>query len=73
MTPNYFEFYELPETFQPDEAALKRRYYALSREYHPDFHATESPSANRKFCNWPRSTPTPTAPSPILTSEWPTF
>ena len=40
--PNYFEFYDLPETFQPDEAALKRRYYALSREYHPDFHATET-------------------------------
>jgi len=42
MDTNYFDFYDLPETFQPDEAALKRRYYALSREYHPDFHATES-------------------------------
>lgn len=42
METNYFEFYDLPETFQPDEAALKRRYYALSREYHPDFHASES-------------------------------
>ncbi|RYU79424.1 Fe-S protein assembly co-chaperone HscB [Hymenobacter persicinus] len=40
MTTNYFEFYDLPETFQPDEAALKQKYYALSREYHPDFHAT---------------------------------
>ncbi|NVO31229.1 iron-sulfur cluster co-chaperone HscB C-terminal domain-containing protein [Hymenobacter lapidiphilus] len=41
-TPNYFDFYELPETFRPDEAALKRKYYALSREYHPDFHGTAS-------------------------------
>lgn len=42
METNYFEFYDLPEAFQLDDAALKRRYYALSREYHPDFHATES-------------------------------
>ncbi|WP_019947835.1 iron-sulfur cluster co-chaperone HscB C-terminal domain-containing protein [Hymenobacter aerophilus] len=41
-TPNYFDFYELPETFRPNEAALKTRYYALSREYHPDYHATAS-------------------------------
>jgi len=42
MLPDYFALYELPETFQPDEKALKSKYYALSREYHPDFHATES-------------------------------
>lgn len=41
--PNYFEFYDLPESFRPDEAALKRLYYAKSRETHPDFHATSSP------------------------------
>lgn len=40
---NYFAFYGLPETFRPDEAALKRLYYAKSRETHPDFHATSSP------------------------------
>jgi molecular chaperone HscB len=48
MDTNYFEFYDLPETFQLDEAALKRRYYALSREYHPDFHATESPERQQE-------------------------
>ncbi|SHL94552.1 Fe-S protein assembly co-chaperone HscB [Hymenobacter psychrotolerans] len=42
MTLDYFEFYQLPETFRPDAKALKSKYYALSREYHPDFHATES-------------------------------
>ena len=42
MSPDYFAFYDLPESFRPDEAALKRRYYAKSRETHPDFHATSS-------------------------------
>ena len=42
-SPDYFAFYGLPESFRPDEAALKRLYYAKSRETHPDFHATTSP------------------------------
>ena len=33
----------MAESFLPDEAALKRLYYAKSRETHPDFHATSSP------------------------------
>ncbi|WP_375418197.1 iron-sulfur cluster co-chaperone HscB C-terminal domain-containing protein [uncultured Hymenobacter sp.] len=40
----YFELYGLPETFTPDAAALQATYYRLSREYHPDFHATKSPA-----------------------------
>ena len=40
---DYFAFYGLPETFLPDEATLKRLYYAKSRETHPDFHATSTP------------------------------
>ncbi|MBG8552058.1 Fe-S protein assembly co-chaperone HscB [Hymenobacter guriensis] len=46
---NYFTFYKLPETFWPDTAALKRQYYAFSREYHPDFHATSSPEQQQKI------------------------
>ncbi|MBD2767606.1 co-chaperone Hsc20 [Hymenobacter sp. BT664] len=42
MPLDYFTFYGLPESFRPDEAALKRLYYAKSRETHPDFHATSS-------------------------------
>ncbi|MDO7852614.1 iron-sulfur cluster co-chaperone HscB C-terminal domain-containing protein [Hymenobacter convexus] len=41
--PDYFAFYGLPESFRPDATALKRLYYAKSRETHPDFHATSSP------------------------------
>ena len=39
---NYFELYNLPESFLLDEKALKAKYYQLSREYHPDFFANES-------------------------------
>jgi molecular chaperone HscB len=49
MLPDYFAFYELPESFHPDEKALKSKYYALSREYHPDFHATESPERQQEI------------------------
>lgn len=38
---NYFHFYGLPVSFQVDEAQLKKKFYALSKEYHPDFHANE--------------------------------
>ena len=42
MPSDYFAFYGLTESFLPDEGALKRVYYAKSRETHPDFHATSS-------------------------------
>lgn len=38
---NYFEFYDLPISFQLDEAALKRSFYANSKRYHPDFFTLE--------------------------------
>ncbi len=44
-TPNYFAFYGLSESFQLDEAALQTKYYQLSRELHPDFHAQDTPAA----------------------------
>ncbi|UKJ06203.1 Fe-S protein assembly co-chaperone HscB [Solitalea lacus] len=39
---NYFQFYDIPVSFYPDEALLKKKFYALSKEYHPDFHVNES-------------------------------
>src|ERR1700743_1379736 len=41
MTINYFEFYDIPESFHPNQADLKKKFYQLSKEYHPDFYANE--------------------------------
>lgn len=38
---NYFEFYDLPLSFRVDEAALKRKFYELSKRFHPDFYINE--------------------------------
>ncbi len=46
---NYFQFYNLPESFLPDEKAIKTKYYELSRQYHPDFHATASPEKQQEI------------------------
>jgi molecular chaperone HscB len=35
---NYFEFYDLPVSFQVDLDLLKRKFYEISRSSHPDFH-----------------------------------
>lgn len=39
---NYFEFYGIPESFGMNDAALKKKFYERSKEYHPDFYANES-------------------------------
>lgn len=33
---NYFELYHMPVTFYPAQAAVKSKFYELSRLYHPD-------------------------------------
>lgn len=38
---SYFEFYNLPLSFQVDQAALKKKFYELSKRYHPDFYVNE--------------------------------
>jgi len=35
---NYFELLGMPVSLQVDTELLRRRYYALSRQYHPDRH-----------------------------------
>ncbi len=35
---NYFELYNLPVSFLPDQGEVKKAFYRLSREYHPDFY-----------------------------------
>ncbi len=39
---NYFEFYNIPVSFLPDENLVKKKFYAFSKEYHPDFFVNES-------------------------------
>jgi molecular chaperone HscB len=38
LKPNYFEVFELPRRLGVDTAALQRKFYALARQHHPDFH-----------------------------------
>jgi molecular chaperone HscB len=33
---NYFELYDIPVSFAPDPAEVKKKFYELSRKYHPD-------------------------------------
>ena len=38
---NYFELYELPVLMKVDINNVKKKFYELSRKYHPDFFANE--------------------------------
>jgi molecular chaperone HscB len=39
---NYFELYDLPLSFQIDSALVKKKFYELSKRFHPDFYVNES-------------------------------
>jgi len=39
---NYFELYNLPISFHPDQNLVKQQFYALSKKFHPDFYINES-------------------------------
>jgi len=41
---DHFEVLGLPRRLQVDEKLVSRHFHALSREYHPDFHQSGSPS-----------------------------
>ena len=41
-TSNYFEFFDLPPRLHLDTADLERRFYALSRQLHPDLFSRKS-------------------------------
>ena len=46
---NYFEFYGIAESFSPDDALLKKKFYQLSKEYHPDFYANEDEAKQQEI------------------------
>jgi molecular chaperone HscB len=39
---DYFAFYGLPLSFNPDLALVKQKFYEFSKKYHPDFYINES-------------------------------
>ncbi|MGI8951756.1 MAG: iron-sulfur cluster co-chaperone HscB C-terminal domain-containing protein [Chitinophagaceae bacterium] len=39
---NYFELYNIPVSFKPDLQLVKKKFYELSRKYHPDFFSNAS-------------------------------
>ena len=46
---NYFEFYNIPISFNVDAVALKKTFYSYSKKYHPDFFTLESEEAQAKI------------------------
>ena len=42
LAVKYFELYDLPVSFLLDSKALKRKFYQLSKQFHPDFYTLES-------------------------------
>jgi molecular chaperone HscB len=42
---NYFELFGIPVSLQVDASWLRRRYYELSRQYHPDMHTQADEAA----------------------------
>lgn len=43
MSPDYFAVYEMPRRLALDTGELQKKFYAKSREWHPDRFATGSP------------------------------
>lgn len=39
---NYFELFNLPLSFKPDQQLVSQRYFELQKKYHPDFFANAS-------------------------------
>src|SRR6202000_1188279 len=46
---NYFDFYGIAESFNPDQTALKKKFYQLSKQYHPDFYANEDDAKQQEI------------------------
>src|SRR6201991_1255982 len=46
---NYFELYGIHESFNTDQAALKKKFYELSKLYHPDFYAGEDEAKQQEI------------------------
>lgn len=45
---DYFEFLDLPRNLSIDAKDLEKRFYAMSRQLHPDLHSRKSPVERQK-------------------------
>jgi len=45
---NYFEIFGLPVQLKVDKAELPKKFFTLSRKFHPDFYANATPSEKEK-------------------------
>jgi molecular chaperone HscB len=48
MARDYFEFFDLPRNLSIDLKDLEKRFYALSRKFHPDLNSRKSPTAREE-------------------------
>ena len=46
---DYFSFYEIPISFHPNQNLVKKKFYALSKAYHPDFFVNESEEKQKEI------------------------
>jgi molecular chaperone HscB len=46
---NYFDFYGMPESFTLNNDEVKKKFYELSKLYHPDFYANESEARQQEI------------------------
>jgi molecular chaperone HscB len=47
----YFELYDIPVSFTVNEGEVKRRFYELSKKYHPDFYINEPQEKQDEILN----------------------
>ncbi len=45
---NYFELFDIEQSFLPDQALVKKKFYQLSRQFHPDFYGNGSEDEKEK-------------------------
>jgi molecular chaperone HscB len=60
---NYFELFDIPPSLRVGTAELKKKYLALSRQFHPDFHTHSDPAIQQEALE----------NSALLNKAWKTF
>lgn len=60
---NYFELFEIPVSLKVDHRKLSARFFALSRQFHPDYHAQADAGAQAEALEQ----------SALLNKAWRTF